>query len=95
MMPTVLERLKQRLVRLEEQGMGDQPLTKQLRTQIEASEAFPSQTAEQLYRVAPVQRSANEEEREIVTEEEEIRAEAIRRLKVRHQAKGRQDQTQE
>jgi len=104
-MPTVLERLKQDLAGLEERGRGDGPLAKQLRAQIDASEASPNQTAEQLYRVAPIQMSKDETQDKDTpqdddpnrpeTEEDWKRAGAIRHLKVRHQAKGRRGRTQE
>jgi len=106
-MTTVLELLKQRLAGLEEMGRGDGPLAKQLRAQIEASEAFPNSSAEQLYRVIPIQMSKDKTQDEMEdeeplrdddpnrpeTEEDAIRAEAIRRLRVLHLAKGRPDQT--
>jgi len=70
-MPTVLERLKQDLAELEEMGRGDGPLAKQLRAQIEASEAFPNSSAEQLYRVTPIQMSKDETQDEEPPQEDE------------------------
>ncbi len=72
-MPTVLERLKQGLADMEKRGRGDGPLAKQLRAQIEASEAFPNSSAEQLYRLTPIQMSkAETQDKDTPQEEEQV-----------------------
>ena len=88
-MSTLIESLKAEIARLEAKHGSDHPFVKDLKEQLRASQETSGKTAHEVYRMQAAQFEPPAPE----TEEDGIKAEALRRSRVRQMFKARPGQT--
>ena len=82
-MTSLIESLKTEISRLEAEYGLDNPYVKDLRQPLRASEETSGKTAQEVYQMQAVQFEPSEIHQLAETEEDGIKAEALRRLRVR------------
>ena len=82
-MTTLIESLKAQIVRLEPKHGSDDPFVKDLKEQLRASEDTLGKTAQDVYQMQAVQFELSDIYPLAETEEDGIKAEALRRIRIR------------
>ena len=91
-MTTLIESLKAQITRLEAKHGSDNQFVKDLKEQLRASQETSGKTAQEVYQMQAVQFAPAETET-TETEQDGIKAEALRRSQVRRLLPAQQDQT--